>query len=190
MLLRLDMSVSFARVLVCLVLGGIGAYAGARYAQYLNWDASIPAAPSSTRAEIQLPDPRLSPADVVRLQVNALRAFRNDESAISQCYVLASPANRAVTGPLGRFIAMVQNPQYRPLVAQSSALFGQPVIRGGQATVLVTVLDHSRTAHVFRFFLSKQTDPLYLDCWMTDAVIPAWGQVQEQDPAPSPVTAA
>ena len=190
MLLRLDMNVSLARILVCLVLGAVGAYAGAHYARYLNSDVSIPAAPSPTRAEIQLPDPRLTPADVVRLQVDALRAFRNDESAISQCYVLASPANRAVTGPLDRFIAMVQNTQYRPLIVRSSALFGQPVIRGGQATVLVTVLDQSRTAHVFRFFLSKQTDPLYLDCWMTDAVIPAWGQSQpEPDHEPPSSTA-
>jgi hypothetical protein len=68
---------------------------------------------------------------------------------------------------------MVQNPTYRALVEHTSALVGRPVIRGGQATVLVTLLDRNRNAHIFRFFLSKQTDPVLQDCWMTDAVIPA-----------------
>jgi hypothetical protein len=128
---------------------------------------------------------------VVRLQVGALRAFRDDKSAIHQCYVLASPANRAATGPLNRFIAMVQNPVYGALVLQTTALVGQAVIRGEQATVLVTVLDQSRTPHVFRFFLSKQTEPLHLDCWMTDAVIPVEAQMQpEADRTPLPTAAA
>jgi hypothetical protein len=96
-----------------------------------------------------------------------------------------------VTGPLDRFIAMVQNQVYRPLVRQTSALVGRPVIRDGQATVFVTVLDESRTTRGFRFFLSKQTDPQYLECWMTDAVIPASEQTPpEQEPVRSPVAAA
>jgi hypothetical protein len=73
---------------------------------------------------------------------------------------------------------------------QTSSLVGQAVIRGGQATVLVTVLDQKRTPHVFRFFLSKQTDPLYLDCWMTDAVILVEGQIQPEQDHPHSSTSA
>jgi hypothetical protein len=143
------------------------------------------------RVELKLPSPDLSPDEVVRLQVNALRAFQQDQSALNQCYVFASPANRAVTGPLDRFAAMVQNEIYSPLVRQTNALVGRPVIREGQATVLVTVLDASRTARCFRFFLSKQNDPQYRDCWMTDAVISVQEQVPPaREPAPSPVAAA
>ena len=181
------------RVLACLLLGGIGIVAGAAYARFMHAGANIAEAVSSPpRTEIQQPAPHLAPDEVVRLQVNALRAFRDDESAIHQCYVLASPANRAFTGPLDRFTAMVQNPQYGALVLQTNALVGQPVIRGDQATVLVTVLDQSRTPQVFRFFLTKQTDPLYRNCWMTDAVIPVEGQMQpERDRTqPSATTAA
>jgi hypothetical protein len=186
------MSFAGARVLVCLLLGGIGILAGVSYARFIHAGGSMPEAVSSApRAEIQMPAPHLAPDDVVRLQVGALRAFRDDKAAIHQCYVLASPANRAATGPLNRFIAMVQNPAYGALVLQTSALVGQPVIRGEQATVLVTVLDQSRTPRVFRFFLSKQTEPLHRDCWMTDAVIPVEGQMQpEQDRPPLPTAAA
>ena len=104
---------------------------GRSYARFMHSGANIAEAVSSPpRTEIQLPAPHLTPDEVVRLQVNALRAFRDDESAIHQCYVLASPANRAFTGPLDRFTAMVQNPTYGALVSQTNALVGQPVIRG------------------------------------------------------------
>ena len=156
-----------------------------------GFGASIDATlPSAARAEIQLPDPRLSPTDVVRLQVDALRAFRSDQSAIGQCYALASPGNRAVTGPLHAFSAMVQNPTYRSLVFQTTALVGQEVVRGRLATVLVTVLDEGHTPHSFRFFLSKQPDQPYVDCWMTDAVLPQHGQLQPEPTQTPPLTSA
>jgi hypothetical protein len=185
------MSYAGARGLVCLLLGGIGVLAGVTYARFMHPSANaLEAVSSAPRPELQLPSPRLSPDDVVRLQVGALRALRDDESAINQCYVLASPANRAYTGPLNRFIAMVQNHAYGSLVLQSSALVGQPVIRGSQATVLVTVLDQNRTPRVYRFFLSKQTEPPLADCWMTDAVIPVGEPMPERDRPPAPISAA
>jgi hypothetical protein len=53
------------------------------------------------------------------------------------------------------------------------------------------VLDDSRTTRGYRFFLSKQTDPEFLECWMTDAVIPLPEQAPpEQEPADSPVAPA
>jgi hypothetical protein len=186
------MVISGPRVVLCSILGGIGIYIGVGWARFMDSDASIYAPlPSAARTEIQLPDPRLSPADVVRLQVDALRAFRSDQSAINQCYALASPANRAVTGPLDRFTAMVQNSTYSSLITQTIALLGQDVVRGGQATVLVTVLDEGRTPHSFRFFLSKQTEEPFVDCWMTDAVLPARGPNQpEPTQAPTSTSAA
>jgi hypothetical protein len=173
------MNVAGSRVVACLLVGAVGALAGATFARFAPSGIDSQAIESSPRrTQIQMPAPRLTPDEVVRLQVGALRAFGDDASAINQCYVLASPANRAYTGPLNRFIAMVRSPTFGTLVSQTSTLVGQPVIRGGQATVLVTVLDPSRTPHVFRFFLSKQTDRHYLDCWMTDAVIPVHGPTQ------------
>lgn len=183
------------RISACVALGGIGLYLGSLYARMLSPQAAVSmrvASPSTPAvpSQIRSPDPSLSPADVVRLQMAALRAFRDDKAAIHQCFVLASPANRAVTGPLDRFIAMVQNATYRALVMQTGALVGRPVIRGEQATVLVTVVDENQAARAYRFFLSKQTDPRYLDCWMTDAVIPMHGQTGPGKDRPPPASAA
>ena len=184
------MNIFSVRVIICLLLGCIGIYTGVELKRTVKADVNFPDANSQqTLVEIQSPDPDMSPAEVVRLQVDALQRFRDDKSAIRQCYALASPANRAVTGPLDHFGAMVQNQTFRALVLETGTLIGRPLIRGRQAAVLVTVLSANRTVSVFRFFLSKQTDSHVNGCWMTDAVIPTSGPWLPI-PASSPDSAA
>lgn len=57
------------------------------------------------------PDPRYTPERVVRIQLEALQ--RND---IETTFGFASPANRAQTGPLERFVQMINGPLYRPMI--------------------------------------------------------------------------
>ena len=166
-------------VLWCIIGLGLGiAIALAMPATAPNGDG-LPPNPSG----ITLPNPALAPEEVVRLQLQSLRDFRDDDSAILQCFVLASPANREATGPLGRFAAMVRNPKYVALVDCESELVGKTIIRGDRATVLVTVVDPQQRASLFRFFLSKQTDEPFRNCWMTDAVVAA---ETAEPPAPPP----
>jgi hypothetical protein len=115
--------------------------------------------------------------------VSALRDFRRNEVSLVQCYCLASPANRVMTGPLNRFAAMVRQPQYEALVLAEHSLVGPPVMRGDQAAVLVTVVDANRRASVFRFVLSKQQKEPFDGCWMTDAVTPDMGVIPTREPA-------
>ncbi|MSV29914.1 MAG: hypothetical protein EXQ52_14390 [Bryobacterales bacterium] len=60
----------------------------------------------------QDPGPALTPAEVVRTQITALR--NNDkprkDAGIATAFRFASPGNRAATGPLDRFILMVKGP--------------------------------------------------------------------------------
>ncbi len=62
--------------------------------------------------------PQWSPQEVVAIQLDALQS--NDEptpnAGIEQVWKFAHPRNRAMTGPLSRFIRMVNGPGYRPLV--------------------------------------------------------------------------
>ena len=64
------------------------------------------------------PDPKYTPADVVRIQLQALRA--NDtpskNAGIEVAFRFASPANKSTTGPLARFIDLVSSPPYRPML--------------------------------------------------------------------------
>ncbi len=115
------------------------------------------------------PSPALSPSEVVRLQVESLRGAR-DPADVKQCYAFASPANRHAVGHVNRFYAMLNQRTYRPLLLHTLSVIGRPVISGDHATVLVTLVDEQRKPHVFRFFLSRQNEKPYEDCWMTDAV--------------------
>lgn len=116
------------------------------------------------------PHAKWSPEEVVRHQLAALRESGNGEEGIRQCYQFASPFNRAATGPLARFERMVRSPPYDVMLRAAETLVGSAVVQEGRAAVLVTIVDPQRTIHVFRFFLSKQQQPPYEDCWMTDAV--------------------
>ncbi|MDZ4783927.1 MAG: DUF4864 domain-containing protein [Planctomycetia bacterium] len=131
-----------------------------------DWQALRAATP------LTAPHPELQPEQVVALQVAALRAFRTRDAALLQCMAFASPSNRSVTGSPAQFAAMVRGPKYRALIDCEKSLIGSPTIMGDQAMVLVTVIDGSHRASVFRFFLTKQANPQYQDCWMTDSVTP------------------
>lgn len=117
-----------------------------------------------------LPSKSLTPEQVVSTQMEALVAYREAPSAIRQVFAFASPANKAVTGPLDRFERMIQGDGYYPMVESDYWMAGRAVAREGQATVLVTTIDANDSVSLYRFYLSKQKAP-HEDCWMTDRVI-------------------
>jgi hypothetical protein len=119
------------------------------------------------------PIPELSPDQVVKIQLKALR--ENDrlgeDSGIEGAYNFASPANREFTGPLERFARMVRNPLYSPMLNHKSARFEPVRIFGDQAEQRVTLIDANGQEAVYLFQLSRQFDNGYMGCWMTDGVI-------------------
>ena len=122
------------------------------------------------RAEGPVPNPDLSPREVVRIQLEALR--RNGElgqdSGIATVFRFASAANQAVTGPLERFVEMLKNPLYRPMLDHSSAEFGPVQSEGDIARVQVVLFGRMGEVAAYDFTLSKDEDT---GCWLTDAVL-------------------
>jgi hypothetical protein len=116
------------------------------------------------------PNAAWRPEEVVRHQLTALRENGMGKEGILRCYLFASPYNRASTGPLARFERMVRSPPYNVMLHATETLVGAAVEQDDRAAVLVTIIDPARSVHVFRFFLSKQHQAPYTDCWMTDAV--------------------
>lgn len=118
------------------------------------------------------PGPQYGPADVVRIQVQALAnndtPYRN--AGIEVAFRFASPANKRFTGPLRRFIRLLYNPTYRPFLHHKIAHFGQVDIQGSEATqtVILTAANGQRVGYVFR--LSRQRGAPCKACWMTDGV--------------------
>ena len=118
------------------------------------------------------PEPELKPNDVVKLQLLAMQQNDDSDFGIEVTFRFASPSNKIQTGPLKRFIRLVRNPSYRPLLNHINATFLELNIQENFAVqdVIITTSNGERIG--YRFRLSIQKGPLYQECWMTDSVIP------------------
>ena len=116
-----------------------------------------------------MPDPALSPEDVIRIQLEALRHNDRGNRGIEVAFRFASPTNRANTGPLSRFITMIAHGPYALMLDYRDADYGPVEIVADQARQRVT-LTGTRASMTYWFLLSRQSQPPCVDCWMTDAV--------------------
>ncbi|MGQ0628107.1 MAG: DUF4864 domain-containing protein [Phycisphaerales bacterium] len=119
------------------------------------------------------PGPEFSPDQVVQFQLYALQ--HNEQpcpnSGIAAAFEFASPANRQAVGPLARFIELVHNDFYLPMLNFATVDFGKTIIAGDEAQqpVIITTRQGRRVGYVF--LLSRQKDGPVEGCWMTDGVI-------------------
>ena len=118
------------------------------------------------------PEPELKPNDVVRLQLLAMQQNDDSDFGIEVTFRFASPSNKIQTGPLKRFISLVRNPSYLPLLNHTNATFLELTVEEDFAVqdVIITTSKGKRIG--YRFRLSIQKGPLYPGCWMTDSVVP------------------
>ena len=118
------------------------------------------------------PDPELKPNDVVKLQLLAMQQNDDSDFGIEVTFRFASPSNKIQTGPLKRFIRLVRNPSYRPLLNHINTTFLELNIEEDFAVqdVIITTSNGERIGYRFRLSIQKGT--LYPGCWMTDSVIP------------------
>jgi hypothetical protein len=117
-----------------------------------------------------VPDPAHGPADVVRFQLEALRANNASDEGIVTCFRFASPQNQEQTGPLGRFTQIVKSPIYRPMLDYERADYAPIEVDRGNARQLVTLHDAEGHTATFVFLLAIQQHPAVRRCWMTEAV--------------------
>lgn len=125
-----------------------------------------------------VPDPALSPTDVIRIQLEALRNNDEQDRGIAVAFRFASPANRANTGPLARFIPMIKQGPYALMLNFRAATYGPVETAADRARQRVT-LTGARESMTYWFYLSRQSESPYVDCWMTDSVFiePSPGRV-------------
>ena len=141
-------------------------------------EAVAPAAPENQAA----PAPSLSPKEVVRIQVEALRTNDATDAGIAMVFRFASPQNRQTTGPISRFAQMIRTSPYDVMLNHREATVG-PTILGEsrmRQEVTITAKDGSNTRFVW--LVSRQEDGPDAGCWMTDAVFTV-----DSDPEGTPV---
>lgn len=131
-------------------------------------DAATDSQPAA--AEL-MPNPKLSPGDVVRIQIEALKNNDPTDTGIEITFRFASPANKQITGPLSRFKELVKNPEYRPMLNHKLAEFDSLRMAGDTATQRVTIIERNGQATVYLFSLSRQDLPDCPACWLTDSVL-------------------
>ena len=118
------------------------------------------------------PNPNLKANEVVMIQLKAMKQNDQTNKGIEITFRFASPKNKIRTGPLSRFIMLVKNPAYSPLLNHLSSTFLDLKYNGNQAIQEVIITTVKGSVKGFRFFLSLQEDDEFKDCWMTDAVMP------------------
>ena len=116
-----------------------------------------------------VPRPGLSPAEVIRIQLEALRNNDERDRGIGVAFRFASPANREYTGPLPRFIRMIRQGPYALMLDWRTASYGAVEVRAERARQRVT-LTGARARTSYWFLLSRQSEAPCAGCWMTDAV--------------------
>ena len=129
-------------------------------------------------SEALVPKPALSPGEVIRIQLEALRHNDEQDRGIAVAFLFASPINRANTGPAS---PLHRNDQGRPLCTHARLPRGDlwPMETISDRARQRVTLTGVRASITYWFYLSRQSEPPYVDCWMTDAVYidPSGGQV-------------
>lgn len=163
-----------ARFLVMVAAGTVLTWWILSPSDRLRLSAGLQAAREAPGAESGLrPRPAYPPEEVVRIQIEALgdNDRPHPDAGIEIAFRFASPANKKATGPLRRFIEMVRNPAYRPLLNHREARYGKLKQEGNGAsqTVILKSRDGGWVGYLFQ--LSRQTEAPFKDCWMTDSVM-------------------
>jgi hypothetical protein len=119
------------------------------------------------------PDPAYEPERVIEIQLEALETNDTpvENAGVKTAYNFASPANRRATGPLDRFIKMVEGPQYAPMIDHTEAVRGPIERDGDQATQRVTLTGPDGRTVTYQFGVSKYTEAEFGECWLTDRVL-------------------
>ncbi len=123
--------------------------------------------------DLPQPHPDMTPREVVELQLSLLRTNNQPYPNYGICaaFNFASPANKETTGPLDRFVQLVQNPLYNFLLNYHTRQMGALTMQGEQATQRVRLVDALGRSALFVFILSRQVHSPFAGCWMTDGVI-------------------
>jgi Domain of unknown function (DUF4864) len=123
--------------------------------------------------DLLAPDPALSPAEVVAIQLDALQANEAETDAgIAQTWAFAHPDNRRMTGPLPRFAQMIKGPQYRMLLNHRSHEVSEVSRTGEEAVFAVTITTPTGDVVGYRWSVAKVKGGEHAGAWMTISVSP------------------
>lgn len=116
------------------------------------------------------PEPGLSFAEVVEIQLTALANDNENNEGIALAYRFAAPSNKRAVGSLERFIALFDNELYSPMLNPLETEFLDSVQRRGTAYQGVRIRNAAGRDFYYVFILERQKIGDIKDCWMTAGV--------------------
>jgi hypothetical protein len=127
---------------------------------------------SAQAQQLIRPERSLSPADVIRIQLEALSANGrgDDMTGIEQVWAFAHPDNRRLTGPLPRFARMLRSPSYLLLLGNRGHRIERVSVDDGSAHFAVRVTSRDGGIYGYSWRLSRTTDGAAAGAWMTTSV--------------------
>ena len=124
-------------------------------------------------AELLKPNNELKPFDVVKIQLSALKhnnkPYKN--AGIEQTWEFAHPSNQSITGPLPRFIKLLNNEGYNILLNHIEHKIVEIFKSEKKFIYEVTILDREKNFFKYDWQIEKflNVGPLN-NCWLTTSV--------------------
>jgi len=128
---------------------------------------------SVASAELIKPSIEIDPAKVVNIQLSGL--MKNDNPSknhgIKQTWEFAHPANKKYTGPLPKFINLLQSESYKMLLNHLDNEITEVFKSINRYGFEVTILALDKKYYKFQWVVEKyyEDGPLK-DCWLTTSV--------------------
>ena len=132
----------------------------------------LPLSSTARASDLVMPDPSISPEEVVAIQMKALQFNDNPipDFGIAQTWSFAHPRNRAMTGPLQRFGNMLKGPAYGAMLNHASHRIVPVAGDGGVANFDVFMETGGGRMLYFSWTVELVSGGEYDNCWMTVAV--------------------
>jgi hypothetical protein len=121
-------------------------------------------------SEVINPNEKLTPYDVVKIQLDALKNNDKDDTGIKQTWLFAHPDNKKNTGPYERFRIMIYGNQYRPLLNHSSHKINLIMNTPNKHIFKIEILAKDKQLLFYEWHVQKASEKNCNDCWFTSAV--------------------
>ena len=128
---------------------------------------------ATAKADLIKPNNSIEPYQVLKIQLSSLK--KNDDpykdSGITQTWEFAHPNNQKSTGPLSRFIKMLNGDSYKVLLNHKEHKITEIQLTNFVASYEVTIIDENKSYYKFNWQVEKYTkDGILKDCWLTTMV--------------------
>jgi len=127
----------------------------------------------NANAELVKPNNAIEPVQVIKIQLRGL--MNNNEPSknygIRQTWEFAHPNNQKVTGPLDKFIKMLEGDSYKMLLNHTDHEIKELQTTDLVAFYEVIILDKDKSYYKFNWKVEKYSkDGPLKDCWLTTMV--------------------